>query len=222
MVFIIAIEGNIGAGKTFLMNGLRRGSNARIMHEPFDAWKNFDSSRVLGKKYNMVAKFYEFSDDDDFNYVFQTYVIPEYVKEFKKTMEGLRENDVLFVERAFYSSLCVFAAKNVDDVRYSVLRRLSDEYVELYPALGRLDGVFYLDTPISVCLDRIEKRARAEEKGITGEYLRRVACDYEIWRKSEYFPYRDIKIVEILDGSLSTDFLVETVFQKIRERLMRC
>ena len=180
-------------------------------------WRNFPSYRIAGKCYNMLAKFYE--SPLSFNYTFQSYIIPEYVRAFKEAREELGKCDVLFVERAFYSSLCVFAVRSVDDIRYSVLRRLSDQYAELYPSLSRLDGIFYLDTPIPTCLERIAKRARPEENAVTDEYLQRVSGDYAKWKESGYFPYFNAKFTETLDGTLAVDNLAELVFKKVKEEL---
>ena len=187
--------------------------------EPVEAWRNFPSYRVVGRMYNMLEKFYQ--APDGFNYIFQSYIIPEYVRAFKNVRDGLGENDVLFVERAFYSSLCVFAIKSVDDVQYSVLRRISDQYAALYPPLGRLDGIFYLDTPIGTCLERICQRARSEENNVSGEYLYGLKNTYARWKETGYFPYIGTKMMETLDGSLPTDVLAETVFKKIEEQLVQ-
>lgn len=161
----------------------------------------------------MLEKLY--ASPQDFVYPFQTFVLPEYVKAFKHEWEQLGEKDVLFVERSFFTSLYVFAVTCLDDVRFSILRRIVDQFIDLYPTLGRVDAIFYLDTPVDVCVSRLVLRNRAEEKKVHPEYLRSIEKSYLKWKDQDYFPYPANKVTACLDGKKTLEELTQAVFATI-------
>lgn len=63
--FRVSVEGNIGSGKTTLINYFKQFSNIQTYGEPLDKWRNVDGYNLLGLLYEDMTKW---------NATFQSYV----------------------------------------------------------------------------------------------------------------------------------------------------
>lgn len=192
----IAIEGNIGAGKTTLANMLCKTFSARVLHEEFE-------------ENPFLAKFYE--DSERYGFQVELSFLADRYKQLSKTEAG----PDLFQERviadfALFKSL-VFAQHNLTGDEYSLFNNL---FQIMFTNLPKPELVIYLHLNIEKLFRNIANRGRRYEKTINSEYLINVQNSYMSFLRSQ----RDFPVV-ILDIS-DLDFLNnEEHFDLIKELL---
>jgi deoxyadenosine/deoxycytidine kinase len=200
--FIVSVEGNIGSGKTTLIGHLEElwGADKRyvFLREPLDVWTQIQdretSKNVLQKMYKYPTK-YGFS--------FQVMAYMTFHKRLVEAFETCDANTVIVCERSMESSRHIFCKMMrdngaIDDIHYQILTMFYEQ-TELIP----VDAVIYLDTEISTNADRITKRGRVGEQGITLDYLEKCRDCHEAWLR-EMRTLQDKPILR-LDASLKQE-----------------
>lgn len=177
---IIAIEGNIGVGKSTILN---------IIKNNFEGIKIFNEG-LDEKIYKKVVKDY-YEKPKEFAYPFQLTML------WRKMAEGLsaqRFTDtcggIAVIERTISSNANVFCniAKEcgyIDEDYYGVYQK---SYNNLKQGLRKPDRILYLKCPVELCYSRISERGRGGENNISFEYLNRLQVLYDKWieGKREY------------------------------------
>lgn len=196
----ICIEGNIGCGKTTLLDFFRRRLQAggepdpNVVMEPVEKWRNIEGENLFH---------YLYKDPSRYSLAFQTYV--------QLTMIKLHTRRPKLMERSIYSARYCFV-ENLFQLNY--LSRL--EYIILdkwfkhlvlagaepesnankeldYNLLSRptgidIDLIVYLRCPPQKVMERIKVRSRAEEKDIPIEYIKSLHDLHEDWLMAGKFP----------------------------------
>ena len=192
--FIISLEGNIGAGKSTIVEKLqqkyalpleeRKRYFGRLalekivfMPEPVDIWTSICDS-VTGE--SILEKFYK--DPKTYSFAFQVMVYNTHLEAFRKVVRDNPDCVLLICERSIDAGRHIFAEMlrddgMIDDVSFQVYRRLVDSTAGEFP----LNAIMYLDVEPTVCLERIGKRAREGEDGIPLEYLEKCDRYYRKW-----------------------------------------
>ncbi|MEN4100204.1 MAG: deoxynucleoside kinase, partial [Anaerolineaceae bacterium] len=88
--------------------------------------------------------------------------------------------------RSIYEDAYIFARAlnhlgNLSELDYRAYRKVFDLIVRTLPPPSLL---IYLKAPVAVLLERIQRRARNIESGITADYLSLLESFYEDWLKS--------------------------------------
>lgn len=184
----LAVEGNISAGKSTFLDVLSHDdTNLRdelqVVPEPVQQWQAFDCKDRLGRDTteNVLQKFY--SDPQRFAYSFQHYVLVSRMAEDRKSRhcgKGLR-----VVERSIFSDRQVFvramhSAGTMEDFEVSVYNTIFDNEVEGDTMLVP-DGFVYLRADPKTCMQRMKRRNRGEEGGVSQEYLDVLHANHEDW-----------------------------------------
>ena len=194
----ISIEGNIGAGKSTLVQILKEilseneNLNYAFVQEPVDEWLNLTDSD--GK--NILDKFY--SDQKSWSYKFQMNAFITRLKKLQKSMESY---SLSICERTVETDRNCFAQQLFEDGKISILEwKLYDEWFLWLTTDKRYKnplGTIYLRVDPKICLQRINKRDRSEESNIPLEYLNSIHQKHEDWlldsRKNN---------ILVLDGNL--------------------
>ena len=189
--FIVSLEGNIGAGKSTIVEKIRQKyeqepekyfgklANSKIvfMQEPVDIWTSICDS-VTGE--SILEKFYK--DPKKYSFAFQVMVYNTHLQAFRRVVKENPDCVLLICERSIDAGRHIFTEMlrddgMIDDVSYKVYANLFDSTANEFP----LDAVLYLDVAPPICLERIGMRAREGESGITLEYLERCHKYYEKW-----------------------------------------
>lgn len=162
----IAIEGNIGVGKSTLLPRLREKlpGNWKVLDERVDEDPEFK---------RLLDAFYK---DSNGQANLQSWITQRRLREFRRLM-GVPVN-YLF-ERSFLGEL-VFCHANL--MRHEKPTGESvDYFYNVISALKecRYDAVIYLKARPEACFERIRYRARTEENTITYEYVRFLHACYE-------------------------------------------
>ncbi|XP_065191948.1 deoxycytidine kinase 2-like [Sycon ciliatum] len=182
----IAIEGNIGAGKSTFLSILQSNFNFRAVPEPIADWQNVASEEAGKPTENLLDLFYK--DPKRWAYTFQTYACLTRVRsQLAPPPADLMQlsNPVLFYERSVYSDRYCF----MDNCYKSGLinemewRLYCDWHTHLLGALGGLhiDGIVYLRVKPEVCMERLKHRNRSEESTVGLDYLSSIHEQHEKW-----------------------------------------
>ncbi|ESP01465.1 hypothetical protein LOTGIDRAFT_111778 [Lottia gigantea] len=169
--FQVSIEGNIGCGKTTLLEYYKNSPNVEPIPEPVEQWTNVKGQNALGLLYK-DPKRWSFS----FNMYAQLTRIQMHKKQQKKPIKML--------ERSLYSTQYCFVE---NDFRKGTLNGLEhaiiSEWFEwlLKSQQVQLDLIVYLRADPEVCYDRIRQRSRQEESCVPFELIEELHNLHEDW-----------------------------------------
>jgi deoxyadenosine/deoxycytidine kinase len=165
---IVVVAGNIGAGKTSLAEriGMRLG------------WRT-DYESVADNPY--LPDFY--ADMRSWAFHLQIYFLGHRAEQY---LEAVRDPKPAILDRSIYEDAHIFARAlhhmgNLSERDYLAYRRLFDLVVDSLPAPNLL---VYLKCPVDVLMERIHRRARNIETGISAEYLSLLDTFYDEWLNS--------------------------------------
>ena len=191
----IAIEGNIGVGKTTLAAMLAKEYNARLVLENF-------------KENPFLPKFYK--DPEKHAFPLELFFMAERYHQLKKQ----KEQDLfqpLSIADYFFVKSKLFAQNNLQKDEQQLFNSL---FNIMFSSLPKPDLLVYLYADVSRLQMNIKKRGRSFEQNITNEYLQNIQDRYlDYLRKQDHFP------VLLLDIS-KVDFKVdEKVYLRIKQLL---
>jgi deoxyadenosine/deoxycytidine kinase len=160
---IYTIEGNIGAGKTTILNIIGKNfDDVTFVEEPVSQWQN------LGGE-NLLEKFYQ--DPERWGFTFEFYSMLSKIKCLMKAADS--EKNIIIIERSILSNkIFIDISKEMNklnDLEYGMLINTYNFYKQnVYPILN---GIIYLNTPVDLCVQRIIKRNRGGESNVDKNYL---------------------------------------------------
>lgn len=177
---ILSIEGNIGAGKTTIIEKLKEYMGnihgVLFLKEPLDIWEGIKDS-VTGE--NILQKFY----GDPAKYAF-SFQVMAYASRLSMIREAIERHQpaVIICERSLEADKNIFAQMlhdegTIDDVNFQIYNMFYKEFSEKY----QLDGVIYIDADADVCHRRVGTRCREGESGISLEYLQKCKDYHDAW-----------------------------------------
>lgn len=177
---VISIEGNIGVGKSSLLNELKKeyAHSADFIMEPVEEWisiKNHDDKNIL-------ELFYE--DKKRWSYTFQNIA---YITRMKKIVDILLNSNKRYIimDRSLDADLNTFATllykeKILDSLEWDAYNKWNNFFGSTYGHMFEHIYVYLRCDPI-VSKERIKKRGRIEEKNIDIEYLKGVSDCHDDW-----------------------------------------
>ena len=162
---LIFVAGNIGAGKTSLTERI----GGRL------GWRTAFES-VADNPY--LPDFY--ADMRQWSFHLQVFFLGHRAEQYLE-LANLAQSAVL--DRSIYEDAYIFARAlhhlgNLNERDYLAYRRVFELIVSRLPAP---DLLIYLHAPVSVLMERIRRRGRDIESGITSEYLELLESFYEDW-----------------------------------------
>jgi len=199
---MIVVAGNIGVGKTSLTERI----GARM------GWTTGYES-VSDNPY--LPDFY--ANMKSWSFHLQIYFLGHRAKQY---LDMVDEPKSAILDRSIFEDSYIFARAlyhmdNLSERDYLAYRRLFDLVVNSLPAPHLL---IYLKAPVEVLMQRIQRRARGMETGISLEYLALLDTFYDDWLKSfDLCPVLTIR-TDNLDYVNQTNAL-EVVTQRITDKL---
>jgi deoxyguanosine kinase len=178
----IAIEGNIGAGKTTLAHLLARHYNARLILEEF-ADNPF------------LPKFYQ--SPKQFAFPLELFFMAERYKQLKDLIHTKDLFQNITVSDYLFTKCLLFAKVNLPEEEFHLYQRLFDI---IHQQLVQPDILIYLHSPVTKLQQNIKKRNRSYEQSISDEYLFNIQETY-----THYIKQHNIKTLFI--DSAGADFL---------------
>ena len=189
-VTILCLEGNIGSGKSTLVDALRE-NNVYAIREPVEKFQT-----VPGTKTKPLQMYYR--DPCKIATVFQCYAqstLTQTTFEETKFLENeCRKNNtsaVIVFERMVENNMETFGKitrKYMSEDQYNMLNCVSKALMVMSP---KPDAVIYLDIDPEECSRRIKKRNRSCETDIPVDYLRefkKLADSYIESKERQGFP----------------------------------
>lgn len=186
----IAIEGNIGAGKTTLAHKLAEHYNARLILEQFT-----DNP--------FLPKFYE--DRERYAFPVELSFLAERYSQLKDTLLNRELFQQMIVADYTIIKSQLFARNNLSDDEYELFQRMAEIICTQLP---RPDLLIYLHCPVSKLQQQIHHRGRSYEMNIADEYLMEIQEAY-----LQYLNYEEGRILMI--DTAQTDFNNEAHFAQL-------
>jgi len=188
---IVSIEGNIGAGKSTLIETLRSEFDSTILflQEPVDMWTSIRDSET---DETVIQRFYK--DPAKYAFSFQVLAYATRLSLLRKMIADHPECRMIVCERSLDADKYIFAKMlhedgMIDEIQYKIYETFFNEFSASFD----LDGVVYLDVDPTVCHERVAIRNRDGEEGISLDYLYRCREFHENWLKDNPLT---LKIVE--------------------------
>jgi len=193
----IAIEGNIGAGKTSLANMMSDEFNAKVVLE------RFADNPFLPKFYN---------DNDRYAFPLEMSFLAD---RYQQLSDDLAQFDLFknFIVSDYYifKSL-IFAQITLHSDEYKLYRKMFDL---MYKEITKPDLYVYLYQNTERLLENIKKRGRDYEQNIEASYLQKIHDGYSNFIKTQ--PDLNILIIDVSDlDFVNNPHDYETIISKIK------
>ena len=192
---IISIEGNIGSGKSTLINKLQEFVKEKpliFLDEPVDEWMEIkdDSGE------HILSKFYK--NQDKYSFPFQ---MMAYISRLNKLKNTLSENKTILTERSLSTDKYVFAqmlhdTQKIDTYEYQIYNKWFDSFNQE----TEITHIIYIQTDPTVCYNRVQERSRSGENNISQDYLNECHKYHESMIETQ--KSKNIKIL-LLDGNMN-------------------
>lgn len=192
----IAIEGNIGAGKTTLCHQLANRYGCALVLEQFT-----DNP--------FLPPFYE--QPERYAFPVELFFMTE---RHKQLLEHFSQPDLFrsfTVADYFFVKTLLFAKNNLSEAEFRLFQRL---FLVLNSTFPKPDLLLYLHRPVEVLLNQIKKRGRGIEQNISASYLTEIQDAYFDFLKTE--TETPVLILELGDADFQQDV---SVFNSITEIL---
>lgn len=182
---IVCLEGNIGSGKSTVLQRLFQDHNLTIKEEPISEWGPlldlyYDNPAAWALPFDLKV-LHSFCD------------IPE-----------PNESGIVCVERSPGACRHVFGQLGYNDEHMTPASW--DIFKEYHDLLAWEPSAYvYIDTPPDQCFERIKIRGRHCESGLTEEYLRRIEFQYTNFLKFTGTPTYTV------DGTKPVDEIVRDI-----------
>ncbi|KAI4332330.1 hypothetical protein L6164_017250 [Bauhinia variegata] len=180
------VEGNISVGKTTFLQRIANETIelrdlVEVVPEPINKWQD-----VGPDHFNILDAFY--AEPQRYAYTFQNYVFVTRVMQERESSGGIKP--LRLMERSVFSDRMVFVravheANWMNEMEISIYDSWFDPVVSCLPGLIP-DGFIYLRASPDTCHKRMKLRKRAEEGGVSLEYLRDLHEKHESW----LFPFQ--------------------------------
>jgi deoxyadenosine/deoxycytidine kinase len=214
-IHIISIDGNIGSGKSTLINILKKHFNDDadifFVDEPVEEWINVSDHNNT----NILDQFYK--EKKRWSYTFQNFAFITRICQLSKTLKKIKQgqqnkkprNKIILTERSTETDKNVFAKMLYDscdmsELEYSIYIYWYNKIIDDYP---KINNIIYLSTTPEVSFERIMIRNRSEELKIPRKYIENVHAYHENWLNNS-----DLNICKL---NCSKDFQSDDTFRKI-------
>lgn len=198
---LIVVEGNIGTGKSTLLNILAQNIKVNLIPEPTKKWQQ------VGQSENLLDLFYK--DIPRWAYTFQSYAFLTRVHATIEHLSNGGDDTIHILERSVYCDRFCFA-KNcyesglMTSLEWHIYKEWFSWLVENFSP--KPSGFIYLRTDPEVSYKRIMKRQRHEEAGIPFPYLQALHNKHEDWLMHKKEGLSSLNNIPVLVLDCNNDF----------------
>lgn len=176
----LVIEGNIGAGKTSLVNKIASDFNASTLLEGFD-------------ENPFLPKFY--TDQEKYAFPLEMSFLADRYNQLKSNMSSFKLPDSFLVSDYYFMKSLIFAQTTLSQDEYHLYRQF---FNIIYEKLPKPDLYVYLHTDVENLIKNIKKRGREYEQDIDPAYLEQIQRGYfHFFKQQNDFPILVIDINNI-------------------------
>ena len=194
----LVIEGNIGSGKTSLVNMIARDFGARTILEGFD-----DNP--------FLPRFYE--DREKFAFPLEMSFLADRYNQLNKNTREFELFSSFLVSDYYFMKSLIFAQTTLSPDEYLLYQRF---FNIIYERLPKPDLYVYLHSDTDILLKNIVKRGRSYEKNIDPGYLQQIAEGYfRFFRQQNDFPVLvvDINHIDFVADGKQYKKLLSVIFE---------
>eukprot|EP00088_Acartia_fossae_P013466 TRINITY_DN1706_c0_g1_i2.p1 TRINITY_DN1706_c0_g1~~TRINITY_DN1706_c0_g1_i2.p1 ORF type:complete len:286 (-),score=74.45 TRINITY_DN1706_c0_g1_i2:261-1118(-) len=205
--FIVSIEGNIGSGKSTMLNYFNKFNDVELIPEPVKDWCDVNGHNLLGKMYE---------DPKRWSFQFQSYVQLTRLQLLKKPTNC----SVKIIERSLQNNRYCFLenARKEETLNSAELSVLYSWFTFLEKNMDiNLDLIVYLKTSPEVAYERLKMRGRKEEAGVPMEFIQHLHQCYEDWLLDEKFGPPPAPVL-VLDANQGIDAMLK-IYDKYTEEI---
>lgn len=173
---LLSVEAIIGAGKSTLLEELDARDDVLVVREPVDLWEQRRGEETLLSRY--------YGDQKNNAFMFETYAMMSRVKALRQALPQVTpKTRTIVMERSWLSSRHCFAANSeelghLDQLQSSLHEDMFSWALHTWP---KLDGVVFIDLPVSVAQGRVAKRGRTAESAIPFDYQDALTAKHREW-----------------------------------------
>ena len=188
-ITILSIEGNIGSGKSTVINTLKEyyksgdkssdknNNNVYFLEEPVSEWVEIKDSD--GK--NIIEKFYENQEHYSFSFQMMAYI--SRLTMLKQAIKHCKEKGIKLIicERSLQTDKNVFCkmlydSGKIEDINFQIYNKWFSEFITEIPLIYYV----YIKTEPKIAHERVLKRNRKGEN-ISVEYLEMCSMYHDNW-----------------------------------------
>ncbi|KAL8576618.1 hypothetical protein ACOMHN_025093 [Nucella lapillus] len=170
--FTVSVEGNIGCGKTTLLEYFKDSPIVEALGEPIEKWTSIQG------KHNALQLLYE--DPKRWSFSFNMYAqltrvqmhMKEHTKPIKLLERSLYSTRHCFVENSYRNNI-------INGMEYTILNKWFDWLVKSQKA--DLDLIVYVRADPEICYERVKKRSRKEEACVPFSLIKDLHDLHEEW-----------------------------------------
>ena len=186
MILIYSIDGNIGSGKSTIVDNLKEKFFDRYLEnekvefvfidEPVDIWEEIKDES--GE--NILQKFYK--DQEKYSFSFQMMAYISRLHKLKSVIDKSKKKvTVIITERSVFTDYEIFAKMlyndgKIETINFTIYKMWFSEFIKDIP----FKGVIYIKTDPALCSERISIRNRQGEN-ISLDYLEKCHEYHERW-----------------------------------------
>uniref|UniRef100_A0A3P9A2S5 deoxyguanosine kinase n=2 Tax=Esox lucius TaxID=8010 RepID=A0A3P9A2S5_ESOLU len=211
----VSIEGNIAVGKSTFARLLQSADQDwEVVLEPIGMWQSIESGSLQTTS-NLLDMMYK--DPQRWSYTFQTNsCMSRMHTQLQPPPARLLSSEgvpVQIFERSVYSDRYIFALNMfklgcINSTEWAIYQGWHSFLVEQFGHQVELEGIVYLRAPPQICLERLGRRGRTEEKGVQLDYLETLHTQHEEWlvEKSTQLHFEHLTKVPVLVLDASLEF----------------
>ena len=195
----LVIEGNIGSGKTTLVNKIAKDYGARTILEGFD-------------NNPFLPKFYE--EQEKFAFPLEMSFLADRYNQLKKNIREFELFSSFLVSDYYFMKSLIFAQNTLSADEYQLYQRF---FNIIYEKLPRPDLYVYLHLDVENLLKNIGKRGRSYEQNMTAGYLGKIGEGYfRFFKQQNDFPILviDTNNIDFVKNENHYKSLLSIIFEK--------
>ena len=192
----IAVEGNIGAGKTTLASMIAEQFNGKLILEQFD-----DNP--------FLAKFYE--NQERYAFPLELSFLAERFQQLKTELASQELFRDFTISDYFLNKSVIFARKTLNEDEYQLFFRL---FNIMNANLPRPDLLVHLYVDVNRLQNNIRKRGRSFEQKIPDEYLKNIQSSYFDYLKQQKhirILLLDINALDFVENERDYNLIVDCI-----------
>jgi deoxyadenosine/deoxycytidine kinase len=194
---IYTIDGNIGCGKTSVLNYLHKYKNIQIDLEPVEKWKTFLDNIYLSKT-------------GYFNFQIKVWLDRAWIQEKDSKSIILMERSPFFIRNTFNKN--DYNNNNINEDEFNVINEMYNKTDNIWKS----NLYIYLRSSPKRCLEKIQYRGRNNEMDISLDYITNIHNLHEETYKIALDKKLDIIVIDIDNKSINE--IADEIFCLINDK----
>ena len=193
---IITIDGNIGSGKSTILNLIHQKYKISIDLEPIEQWKNYLEDLYVNKNI--------------FNFQLRVWLDRAWIQEKDSKSIILMERSPFFIRNTFNKN--DYNNNNINEDEFNVINEMYNKTDNIWKS----NLYIYLRSSPKKCLERIQYRGRNNEMDISLDYITNIHNLHEETYKIALDKKLNIIVIDINNKSINE--IADEIFSLINDK----